>query len=609
MTRTPYVVPIARAHAIWGLRQITYVMARQMAKTQGVIFAEIGRRLDDCPTPIMYVGTTELFIRDKVEPKIVHLLQSTPSLNRKTSWGHGSSKYSKVVAGVRLKLAWAGSDSMLKGDENCLVLVDEVDGVEAERPRASEGTVVAMAEATTSTYPDAIMSLTSTPTLGLAVAYRHDTGLWHWAEPEDPAEIGSAIWRYWLQGSRHEWAWPCPHCQVYFIPRSMLIRPVENVTPLEAERAGCLVCPVCGAEIRDPKRGTMNDRGIMVAPGQRPLDYDPAWGCLTDGGPGPMIDLGAGDIQRLPWGTAWIDPGTVKASFWVSGCATFSAKKTFGYLAAQLAEARATKDPQREQAVLNIDFGEIFQRRGDAPDWQVVHALADPGYVLGFVTAAVTTLTAGVDVSANRLIWGVRGWAPESDLTSWLIARGELWGDTDQPAVWERLAQEVLGASWDGLSVSLMAVDSGYRPEDVYAFCQKYTGQAVATKGRNLMDRPWYAAPVEVNWRGKAKPHGMYLWHLNTDVLKSWVHARVRRPIDQPGAWHLPRDIDDEYCKQIVAESRVVDLDGRPRWLKQRANHFLDVESLCYFAVCQVTVYAERPAGDNGDLAKQFKVM
>ncbi|WP_295458916.1 phage terminase large subunit family protein, partial [uncultured Thiodictyon sp.] len=112
VTRTPYVVPIARAHAIWGLRQITYVMARQMAKTQGVIFAEIGRRLDDCPTPIMYVGTTELFIRDKVEPKIVHLLQSTPSLNRKTSWGHGSSKYSKVVAGVRLKLAWAGSDSM-----------------------------------------------------------------------------------------------------------------------------------------------------------------------------------------------------------------------------------------------------------------------------------------------------------------------------------------------------------------------------------------------------------------------------------------------------------------------------------------------------------------
>jgi phage terminase large subunit GpA-like protein len=349
----------------------------------------------------------------------------------------------------------------------------------------------------------------------------------------------------------------------------------------------------------------MNDRGVMVAPGERPRDYDDAMGCLSEGGPGVELERydakgRVAEVVPLGWGDPHIPAGVTHASFWVSGCASFSAKKTYGYLAAQMVQARQKRDPQAEQAVHNIDFGEVYQVRGDVPEWQTVKALTDE-YELGQVPARVTTLVATVDVSADRVQYIVRGFAPDSDMSSWLIERGELWGATDQPAVWKRLEDEVLFKSWSGLRLSIMAIDSAYRTDEVYEFSMRHMGMVYPTKGRDYMDRTWYAAAVESDYRGRANPIGIYLWHINTDVTKSWVHARIRRPIDQAGAWRVPRDIDDEYCKQIVAESRMVKNNGKPEWIRHRANHFLDCEQLAYFAVSQITIHSARPGMNDDD--------
>ncbi len=607
MERTPYCVPILRAHRNRWVRVVSYVMARQMSKTQGVMFNEMGRRADDQPGPMLYVGTTELFVRNKIEPKVTDMLRTTPSLRDKTAWGHGSSKYVKNINGIGLKLAWAGSDAMMQGDENVLVFVDEVDLVEAERPKATEGTVVGMAEATTSTFPDSLLSLTSTPTHGRAVAYRHpNTGIWHWAIPDNiAAEVKSGIWKYWLSGTRHEWGWPCPECRAYFVPRSNLLGPRgDDVTAAEANRSGHLVCPSCGSELRDTKRSWMNDRGVMIAPGQRPIDYDDSMGCYSDGGPGPVLEVLSGDDctqHRVAWGDAHIEPGSTDVSFWVSGIASFSTKKNWGFLASQLAKSAQRKDPQAEQAVYNIDFGEVYQRKGSAPEWEHIKTLRDE-YQLGQVPRPVTTLTIGVDVQGNRLVVVVRGWAPNSDLSSWLVWRGELWGETDQLEVWHRLREEVLRAEFDGLQVSLMAVDSGYRKRDVYDFCADNMALSVPTKGRDTMDRSWYPQPIELGWDDKTTWDGLHLWHVNTDVVKSWVHSRMRRPIDQPGAWRVPDNIDDDYCKQVTAESRVVE-NMKPKWLVHGENHYFDAECLAYFAAEQVQILAERPDAKREDQA------
>src|SRR5690348_2164665 len=57
-SRTPYMVPIVRAAHDPRYRRIVAVMGAQMSKTEGLALNVIGQRLDDDPTPIIYVGPT-----------------------------------------------------------------------------------------------------------------------------------------------------------------------------------------------------------------------------------------------------------------------------------------------------------------------------------------------------------------------------------------------------------------------------------------------------------------------------------------------------------------------------------------------------------------------
>jgi phage terminase large subunit GpA-like protein len=84
-----------------------------------------------------------------------------------------------------------------------------------------------------------------------------------------------------------------------------------------------------------------------------------------------------------------------------------------------------------------------------------------------------------------------------------------------------------------------------------------------------------------VSWRGKIIKNGLDLWHIDTDYMKSWVHARIEWPTGEPGGWHIPADATDDYCQQLVAEHRAVNPSGKVTWLRiRRDNHYLDVEAL-----------------------------
>jgi phage terminase large subunit GpA-like protein len=601
-SRTPYVIPIARAFMVWQLREIFFVMARQMAKTNGVIFNVAGQRLDDDPTPILYIGPTRDNVDDVIEPKVQFMLESTASLWSKTLRGQKCKKHVKIVNSVSLRFTWAGSDTGLKADAAGVVMIDEIDGIEAERPTAGEGTVVDMAQAITASFPEGVVGGTSTPTHGSVEAERHPvTGLEHWARSDD---VVSAIWRYWQECTRHEWSWPCPECSVYFIPRSKLLRPLEDVTPEQALEQGHIVCPNCGSEIRDKSRSWMNARGCMVAPGQKPADYQKDWGCVADDGPeGPGFLLheegGAQSVPvRVPWGDCVLPRGATNASFWVSGLCSFSARNTWGRMASKLVLALKSELPQRLQGVYNTLFGECFLARGETPPWTEVLSLAQRStYRLGEVPEPVTTLTVGTDLNEAEIQYVVRGWVPSDDpnFESFLVQRGVLYGDTDQEDIWTQFKARVVDGVFGGLRVSLVAIDSGYREQRVYEFCAA-NDTCIPTKGRDTMDSWWKAARPEVDTRGKIKRYGLKLWHLNTDVLKSWVHSRIKHSARKEMVWHLPADIDDEYCKQIASESRLIDARGVPTWKKHRANHFLDCEGSAWFAANQIQILKTRPA-------------
>ena len=350
---------------------------------------------------------------------------------------------------------------------------------------------------------------------------------------------------------------PCPHCDTFDRLRW------EHVKwPAEDPTAAFYACPHCGGVIRSSDKPAMLARGYWEATK-------------------PFAGIAGFHLSEL-------------YSPWV----------TFGQMAAAFVEAKKT--PETLQTFVNTSLGEAWVERGEAPEWErVQQQRAD--YESGHVPDGVLALTAGVDVQKNRLVYVVRGWGRE--MFSALIEAGELYGDTDQPEVWNRLAL-LLAERWGGdeLALRLMLVDSGFRADHVYAFARRFP-QVRATKGRDTQSAPVKASKVDVSVRGQVLKQGLQLWHIDTGYFKTWVHGRIEWPMDQPGAWILPVDVSEEYCKQVVAETKITLPNGKTTWkVTGQANHFLDAEVLATAGAYMLQVHrlaprrtAPAPAGEPAD--------
>lgn len=559
---TPYNIMFGRAF-VDGYRgkrykRVVLVEGAQGGKTETFLDV-IGERLDNRPSPILYVGPSKEFGTDQFEPRLVEMFGQSTSLASKVLGGLDSKKQKKTlkrVAGTRLRIAHAGSSTALKSDPASIALVDEYD--EMLKNVKGQGDPLGLIEARGDTYADFVVGVTSTPSMGLVQTEIDEaTGLEFW-KPGEPEEIQSPIWRLWQEGTRHHWAWPCPHCGEFFVPRSKLLHYAPGATPAEAERTATLMCPSCGGIITDADKPAMNARGVCVAPGQTIVD---------------------GEVVGDP-------PDTSTLSIWVSGlCSPF---KTFGARAAALVTALRSGENAKIQTAVNSQFGETYiERGGDLPTWEVLKSRA-MAYSLLTVPDAARFLTCGIDVQKDRMPFVVRAWGPKA--TSWLVQHGEVFGDTSQTEVWDDL-EELLRSPIGSTErlIKLAFLDSGFRPgkkfqvpvNRVYEFCRKNRNFVFASKGSSKpLVRPLVQSKLEVNKHGGAERYGLDLMRLDTDHWKSFVHERLGWEPSKPGSWHTSAEAEDEYFKQVVAETRVIS-EGKVKWLElARNNHYLDCEAM-----------------------------
>jgi len=535
------------------------VIASQCGKTEAV-FDIMGERLDTSPVPIMYLGPTKQMITDQMEPRIEELLLTT-SLRSKMAPMSKQKKTKKLVAGVPLRLAHGGSSAALKSDPFGLAITDEADELMANIKGA--GNPLDLVDDRGNTYADFVHAVISTPSEGpLEVELDEESGLEFWADSE-PEDIKSTIWRQWQSGTKHHWAWPCPHCSEYFIPRFSCLKwdkPVDasgrelSSTATLARQTAYLECPRCGGVIEDSSKEEMNAKGVFVSPGQS----------ITPDG----------EVHGLP-----IESWTL--SFWVSGLA--SPFVSWGDRAARYVTAVRSGDPESIKVVKNGSFAELYTPGGGSvPDWKEVQDCADD-YPMGEVPEDAGVLTLCADVQADRIPYTVRGWGDQG--TSWLVDAGELYGNTAEKAVWDDLANLVT-RTYGGLPIRLALVDSGFRPgkkfvvpeHRVYAFARRFPKLVYATKGSSTpMRKPLLKSVIDVRVDGKNYKKGLELMRLDTDYLKSWVQQRVRWEKGSPGAWYVPSDVSVDFCKQIVSEARVHAPGGKMKWVpRSKENHFLD---------------------------------
>lgn len=533
-------------------RWVIAMMASQMAKTEGCL-NEIGRKLDDDPEPILYIGPTQKNVQEKIEPRILNMIDSASNLSGKMLRGKRSTKTCKRIAGVTLNLGWAGSATEVSSQPAAMVLIDELDRM---RDIKGEGSVIELSAARGDTYPNFKGIVDSTPTEGNVDTFVHpETGIQHW-KWTDPEDVFSPVWQYWQEGSREEWAVPCPHCKDFFVPRFELLWWPKKCSAEDAAQKACLTCFRCGSQIEDRWRTWMNERGTFLGPGQY----------IKDG-------VKHGDLIN-----------TSTRSFWASGL--MSPFVPFGRRAQDWLRAAKAKDQGRIQTVINTRFGQLYRMSGDAPEWQVVNSCRGE-YEPGCVPEGVQRLFATVDVQKNRLVYALRGWGYNWE--SWGIDHGEIYGDTKNPedACWEQL-QTFLDKDVDGFAINAMAIDSGYNTPAVDAFAKKNKSRVYATVGRDNPTKLFKPTPQEINRRGKTVKTGLDRWTLDHGYFKGWLHERLAWPQDQTGSWHIPvkteDKFEDDYCRQLVAEHRVKLPSGRTKWLRvHQDNHYLDCEYLQVF--------------------------
>lgn len=521
-----------------------------MGKTENVLNI-VGQRWDDDPAPMLYVGPTKNNIEKVIEPRVMKMIRSCDSLLAKMARGKRN-KTHKQVAGVDFRLAWAGSATELASQEAAVVLVDEIDRMKAVK---GEGDPFLLAEARISNYVDGKIIGTSTPTIGnIDEEYDPKTRLTRW-KVDNPENIQSRIWQLWQDGTRFEWAWPCPSCHDYFIPRfSTLWWPKDKFTWHHISRETRIVCPHCAARIDDRKKGEMNEAGRYVAPGQ--------------------------SIDKKGMVHGDIEPND-SATFWVSGLC--SPWRPFGSRVRSFLEAELTGDAEKIQVAINTGFGQLFKIAGETKTWESVKDKIQP-YKEGEIPTGVKVITTFIDVQKDRLIYAHRGWG--YNMESWGLGFGEIWGETAYDEVWTKLTA-LLEAGVGGQSIKLMGVDSGFRPGEkhitpenmVYAFCRRHRDRVIATKGHDTQDKPVKKTLIDVTVGGKIYKAGLTMWHMNADYFKSWVSGRLDWPVDQPGGFHIPEGTTDDYCRQLVAEARITKPSGHAAWVRiRKENHALDCE-------------------------------
>ena len=555
---TPYVVEPERAIASGNHKRVVMVFGAQSGKSE-LMLDVAGQRLDQRPGPILYVGPNKQFLTEQFEPRVMALLDEAPSLMAKVARGKRMTKTRKVVAGVPFRLAHSGSSTALKSDPAVLALVDEYD--EMRDNVNNQGGPLGLVERRGDTYADFVCVVTSTPKRGrVGTVHDPESGLLFW-DPAVAEDIESPIWQLWQQGTRHHWCWPCPQCNDYFVPRFDLLRFPLKATPLEAARETFLECPACQGVIEETHKAEMNARGRYVAPGQR-------------------IDQ-TGVVTGDP-------PNTKSISFWCSGLA--SPFVSFGERVAVLVEAQQSGDDAMVQQAYNAGFGELYSAGGgEVPEWvEIKEKSRRATYSRNEVPADVMYLTMAADVQRHSIPYVIRGWGPRA--SSWLIDYGYLRGDTSDEDIWNALG-DLVTQPINGMVIRLAFIDSGFRPgktdtlpiNRIYEFCRRFMKRVRPTKGSSgPMRMPLVLSKIEVSRKdGRAAKYGLDLVRLDTDHWKSWVHERLRWPEDEIGGWHLFRNVDDDYCHQLVSEARLKHPTGKVEWVQRsRANHFFDCEAM-----------------------------
>ncbi|MFN6998573.1 MAG: phage terminase large subunit family protein [Elioraea tepidiphila] len=543
--RTPYLREIMDAlSAVHPARRVVFMKGAQTGGTEGGN-NWLGYILHHVPAPVLAVQpTVELakrFSRQRINP----LIEETPVLRERVAPARardsGNTLLSKEFPGGILVMTGANSAVGLRSMTARFLFLDEIDAYPGDVE--GEGDPIALAEARARTFGWRRKTfLVSTPTI---------TGL-------------SRIEREYLASDQRRFFVPCPQCG------TMQVLTFERLRWEKGEpRSVAYRCETCDGAVEEHHKTAMLARGEWRAT------------AVAE------------------------DPHTV--GFHISALYSPVGWLSWEQIARDWEAAQGK--PEDLKTFKNTVLGETWQESGDAPDWQRLYERRED-WPIGIVPAGALFLTAGADVQRDRIEVSI--WAWGRGLESWFVDHVIIDGGPDRAPIeqssmgsrhagtWASLTA-LLGRTWSHasgarLGLAKLAIDTGYEAPAVYAWARRAGhAQVVPVKGVDGFNR---AAPivgpsyVDVTEGGRKLRRGARLWTVAVATFKSETYRflRLGRPTDEEiaagivypaGYVHLPRGMEAEWVKQLVAEQLVTIRNKRgyahQEWQKMRErNEALD---------------------------------
>lgn len=490
LSRAPYAAFVLKLLSPRSLTRIVSFQApAQVTKTLvGLIVAF--HRIVDHPCRIWFVFPTDLMARDFKRDRFDPLVEASPSLRalipKQKAREGGHTKTFLKVPGGSVKFVGANVPWALRSTPVKLLIEEEYDAL--SRALKGEGSASGIAEARTRRVRRAKIYRNSTPTI---------------------AGVSAIVTAVQESESCYEYQVPCPHCDVRQVLRWEQMRYEKPPTPehgtLLSVPGVTVACVACERPIEERHKPALRARGEWVA----------KWnlGSKSVGVDGSSLAL----LAERPWG-----------------------EMVAKYL-------RGLGDEQTMREFWNLDLGLPYEQDTSAPDVDLLLARREP-YQPGVVPRGARFLTCGVDWQDGWIKSAVWAWGRNGE--SWSIDVRVLVGPTNDPAAGAALAwrQQVLDVDWpcEGggtLPITLAGIDSGYRPDDVYAlvaqckqlrFAKHHFGVAgprtvMATKGRDEWVRPVsIAQKVDVGAGARTKRGTPRVVMLGTSLLRLWTYDALK---------------------------------------------------------------------------------
>lgn len=541
----------------------------QMSYTEGIIGNVVGFNIHLRPRSMVVVQPSDGDAKDWSKDKFFNLVESTPVLRERVSdveLGRkaSSTMHMKSFPGGFLKVVGGTSPKSLRRTSAGWIIVDEADGLPPSAGREGDPLDIVLKRATT--FDDAKQIIGSTPTILQTSRIMK--------------AIGDCSIVFDLQV-------PCPHCASLQTlkwggrdtPYGMRFN-YETVKGKKRVARGSVAyeCATCHALISESDKYAMGAAHKWISEDGTEL-YD--WLALEQ----------RGESVGFRIGPALISP--------FAGCA-------WERLTQEFLDAESDPDGLRLQVFYNTRLGEAWDERQSQLDPQSLAGRAeDYG---ADVPNGVGILTAMVDVHPDRLELEVDGWG--AGLENWTIAHHRIYGDVDQPFVWQTLealrTRIYRHASGAQMRIAVMFIDCGDGGTMVPVFRYirgKETAGVFAAKGDEGR------GPEPFKRLTKPNKWGVKPFTVKVDGFKDSLFRRLRVEKPGPGYIHFckPNDAgtpDAEYFAQFGREIPFVEKGrgggiGRRGYKTLGRNESIDLKVGCHSALLSIPGILER----LGDMA------